>query len=384
MTLTVTAGARAQLAPLGDEVALDPQADVDLCPALGAHDGGGFGVGWTRIHGGGSAVLLRTADGAASLGALRTLDSINNSVDAAIEGLAATANGYEAMWQKPTAPTRYPHFVQQLDDGGSPHGPPAVLARHNVQMSPRPVGGIVAVWTVNKSLNVQRLAADGTALGPPVKLKTSALGAAVLHRPSGEFVVLWRVAVRGNGDGGYLAQRFSAQGQAVGRPIRVAPPIARGFTYAIGALGADGTLAVVSSVSLDYNRIEQVTLRIFDAAGHAVGGPVPITTHADATIAEARPQAVALDGSGRALVIWAWSESLYEPHARARLYARDGAPIGDFFDPASDASRDDFPLFYCGAAAWDGSNWVVTWSGFTSPLDENSNSQIWVRRFAGS
>jgi len=389
MTMAASHPARAQLTPLGPEVGLDPSADADFCPVLAAHADGTAAVGWTRLHGRGSAVLLRTVDADGSLGPLRTLDASSSSSQAEIEGVSALAAGYEAVWHKPTPPNHYPHFVQQLDASGGPAGTPAVLARHFVQMSPRPVGGIIAVWTSNKLLNVQRLGSNGAALGAPVRVRTTAFYPQVVHRASGEFVVVWRTAGSSHGDwvdGGYLAQRFSATGAATGKPFRVVPPPggAVAFQSATAALGADGTLAVVSSVELAASiEDEQVTLRVYDAGGHLVGGPVPITTHADAAIAQTFPKAVAVDHTGRVLVVWSWEEDVEEPHARARLFARDGSPVGDFLDPVSEVSRGQSPSFFCAAAAWNGNEWLVAWSGWTSPIDDAEHSQIWLRRFGG-
>src|SRR5262249_53715851 len=155
LVLGAAVAARAQPAPLGDEVALDPQADNDFCPALAAHGDGSFAVAWLRNTVSGSKVVVRASDGAGNLGLARTLDS-DHTGQAQLDGLAATTTGYEAMWQKPTPPNHYPHLVQQLDATGGSLGAPVTLARHFVQMSPRPVGGIVSVWMSGKLLNVQR------------------------------------------------------------------------------------------------------------------------------------------------------------------------------------------------------------------------------------
>jgi hypothetical protein len=204
-----------------------------------------------------------------------------------------------------------------------------------------------------------------------------------VHRPGGEFVMLWASQTWPSHpfvDYGYTAQRFDASGRPVGKAVVVVPPAGRGgSSFAVAGLGADGSLAVASTVnSVDGGSNAQ--LRIFNAAGRLRAGPIEITIDA-ATEGKSEPYAVAVDGAGRVLLVWARKGA--PSQVRARLFSSHGEPQGPSFEIASAASSTAYPAITCGAAVWANGQWVLAWTGTALPITEQGPWQVFIRRFSG-
>jgi hypothetical protein len=114
-----------------------------------------------------------------------------------------------------------------------------------------------------------------------------------------------------------------------------------------------------------------IRVRSFNAAGAPLAPEAAIGQED----AEAYPDALAIDDSGRVLVLWDVAANPYQLHAR--LVRPKGSPLGPVFSPDSAASG-DFDSTYCGSVAWAGDSWLVSWTGATADF---SPSAVFLRRF---
>jgi hypothetical protein len=202
--------------------------------------------------------------------------------------------------------------------------------------------------------------------------------------------VLWHSVSQHNGrfvDLGYTAQRFDVLGRPTSKPFAVLPGGKKDYRVdlVVAALGADGTLAVATSVDGEPHILGpgRVTLRTFDSAGHLLGGPFPVTSAVrdPNVISYATSLAVAPDG--RVLLVWAEHPDPHRPEAHARVFTRETEPEGGAFQLHSQNNPERF--FECANAAWAGDAWVVTWIGKSgSDFDHPPvTKSIYVRRFTG-
>ncbi|HEY3570437.1 MAG TPA: hypothetical protein VGP73_21080 [Thermoanaerobaculia bacterium] len=364
---------------LGSEAPMDPSPGFYYCPSVAGRANGSFAVAWVRLMDGlkSSRVLVRAGDRHGALFDAVELESID--AFAALDGIAGTAGGFEAIWYQEEA-GRAPHILQELDVLGEPDASAVGLGRGGKAMSPRPAGGAVAFWTVGTELEVQLIGGDGETLTAPVSIPAgSVTDAFAVHRPSGEFVMLWSSETplsRPFADYGYTAQRFDAAGRPQGKAFAVVPPAGTaGSSFAVAGLGADGTLAVASEVEGD-DGDSNTQLRIFNAAGRLKAGPIEILVPEGKSF----PYTIAVDDRGRVLLVWAPRGD--PTRVRARLFSSRGEPQGDSFEIASPASSVTYPAIPCVVSAWADGQWVLAWNAAALPITQGP-WQIFVRRFSG-
>jgi hypothetical protein len=233
---------------------------------------------------------------------------------------------------------------------------------------------------------VQLLGEDGTAAGPIARLPAPDVAwADVLFQSDSSFVVVYQQFGGPNPEVVYhspKAQRFDAAGRPLGKAFRLLPPPGgERVPYYRVALGADGTLAVLSAVAdspADF--AHSVTLRTFTTLGVPLGPPVPMMTPEEDAIEQSYPHALAVDPNGRVLVVWAKGTDFYSRSARARLFTRTGAPLGPSFELPSSASG-PHTVVASAAVDWAGDAWLIAWVGSTDPIGFRS-VHLYLRRYA--
>jgi len=389
--LVSTALARAQPEPLGPAVAIDREAGLHFqCPQLAGRGDGSFVALWPRVDvgsGGETAtrLLLSRANTEGDVVAVDAVDSRPGASGIAVEGIAANPTAYTALWLRALPAFRRAHVALALEEDGTAVGAPRRLARAGMAWSPRPAGGFVAYSTSEQSRKrLQLLDPEGTPIAPGVDLPASELLQTV-HRPDGRFVALWQAFGRdrnGRRDLGVMAQRFDAVGRRIGAPLRVVP--ARRDPYRtrwLAALGADGTLAVVTASEETLRAVDaigEVTLRTFDGTGHPLGS-LALTTREQMAAEVSYPTGVTVDTRGHVLVLWAQYPHFDAASVRARVTARDATALGDVFTVYGKAD-DLHSTLVCGTATWAYQSWVVVW---TAPVAAGEDAeQVFVRRFA--
>ncbi|MDH3593418.1 MAG: VCBS repeat-containing protein [Rhodospirillales bacterium] len=173
-------------------------------------------------------------------------------------------------------------------------------------------GDFVVVWAGSaqdgdgSGIFAQRYDAAGNPLGGEFPVNTVATNnqgdPAVAMDADGDFVVVWQSGLQ-DGDGyGVFARRFDAAGSPLDTPEFQVNVFTAGDQERPGvAMDADGDFAVTwQSYAQDGSDLG-VFARLFDAAGAALGGEIPVNSFT--TGAQGNP-ALAMDGDGDFVVAW--------------------------------------------------------------------------------
>ena len=266
-------------------------------------------------------------------------------------------------------------FRQKLGLDGKPVGP---LERLRIGHDPvlGPAGSLYFPIHEQrrKNLAIQQVTVDGKLEGRRIVLNTRPIFAiydpTIAPQDSGNFVAAWSGFVAEKHPRWVLRARVVRGGTAIGKDfdLNVIPggrkgglPILQG-PY-LTADPSTGRFAAIWLV-LDGAGKTSIHLRIFDAEGR----PLSPETVAMPAALPVSFLAAALDDSGHLLLLW-------RPPAgnalRARLFASDGTPLG-----AAVPLKTTLDSRSCGAVAWAGDSWLITWLG---PGDNGRNAVVWQR-----
>ncbi|RTL21247.1 MAG: hypothetical protein EKK55_16455, partial [Rhodocyclaceae bacterium] len=178
-------------------------------------------------------------------------------------------------------------------------------------------GRFVVVWRDNSQdgssygVYAQRYNADGTAAGSEFRVNTATSGAqyepAVAMLEGGGFVVTWRSDNQDGSGAGVYAQRYAADGSALGGEFRVNESI-NGSQYQpeVTALAGGGFAVTWRNDNYDVSgtgSYQDVYVREYDAAGAALGGQVKVNTPTPTQTSQYEP-AIASLGAGNYVVVW--------------------------------------------------------------------------------
>lgn len=388
LLLAATLPAAAQPTPLGPEVGLDTEPGIYFeAPILAGRGDGAFGLAWARYSSSSSPTYVAAAADRGGLVSSPT-DLGTGDFRTYLLDFVTVPDGYRALWERPAGSGGLALMSADLRLDGTPRGGARRLAaRNEKQWVPRPRGGYVTWWAGQHGLSVQLVGEDGAAASQAVRLPIpEVIDAKVLYESDSSFVLVYEQL----GPGvevvyqGLKAQRFDAAGRALGKSFRLLPPPGgdRVPSYRV-ALGADGTLAVVSAIADSPEESPRsVTLQTFTTRGVPLGPPVPLTSAAEDASETMYPHAVAVDPGGRVLVVWARMRSSYSPSARARLFNRRSVPLGPAFELPTSASGPHVAIVSA-SVDWAGDAWLVSWIGSTDPIDDpDVTMQVYLRRFA--
>jgi hypothetical protein len=358
-------------------VANDPAAVLTYCPALAGRPTGGFAVAWEETLFTGEnffrTLSVAVGDPLDEVGPARGVDL--SFLEALIPGeLGGDGAAFTLAWTRlPLAGGPPSQQAVPLDEAGNVAGD-AVALDPLATISPRLVGGFVALRRLPAAFSVQLLAADGEAVGPPALVRdASAEGWAVLHRSDGRFVVVWSsTAVRGRQTVslGVKVLRFGSAGRPQGRPSTLVPPRGATTMDVLAAIGADGALAIAYAVPGASH--SAAFLRTYDAQGRPRGGPLALPPDGVAG-------GLAVDATGRVLLVWS-SASDGGGQVSGQLFSAASQPLGAPFPLASEASATHGAARCPRAAAAGGSSgwtWAVSWVG----RDGDGHDALYVRRF---
>ncbi len=226
-------------------------------------------------------------------------------------------------------------------------------------------GGYVVTWTSSHlygsseyDVYAQRYDASGVALDGEVQINTTTAGSqyqqAVAGLADGGYIVTWISYMQDGSEWGEYAQRYDANGIALGGEVQINTSTA-GSQYdpAVAAL-ADGGY-VVTWTSYNQHRYDVYAQR-YDANGIAVGGEVRIGT--TGAISD-QPAVAALPDGGYVIVWRSWqdgSENVY-----AQRYDANGIALGDEVRVnTTTANNQSDPA----VTALAGGGYVVTWTSF--------------------
>ena len=223
----------------------------------------------------------------------------------------------------------------------------------------------------------QRYNADGSPVGTEFQVNTETLlvkgSPSVAMDADGDFVVSWSSSGQDGDSSGVYAQRFSADGSAVGTEFQVNTYTTTDQEYPSVAMDADGDFVVSwASEGQDGDGFGVYAQR-FSADGSAVGTEFQVNTY---TTSDQENSSVAMDADGDFVVSW---ESVNQDGSGEGVYAQrynaDGSPVGTEFQVNTYITSDqENPSVAMDA---DG-DFVVSWQSFAQ---DGSFSGVYSRRY---
>ena len=260
-------------------------------------------------------------------------------------------------------------------------------------------GDFVVVWqsvgsagsdTSNQSVQGQRYASDGSALGGEFQINTyttsNQRSPAVAMNGAGHFVVVWRSYGSAGSDTSNFSiqgQRYASDGSAVGGEFQVNTYTSSGQESSAVAMADDGDFVVVwhslGSVGSD-SQARSIQGQLYASDGSAVGGEFQINTYT--TSVQTSP-AVSIDGEGDFVVVW---DSIGSPgtdpddSVQGQRYASDGTAIGGQFQVNTYTTS--FEGGSPAVAATTAGELVVVWNNGGSPGTDSSYESVLGQRFA--
>ncbi|MGB3492385.1 MAG: hypothetical protein WBA57_06645 [Elainellaceae cyanobacterium] len=198
-------------------------------------------------------------------------------------------------------------------------------------------GRFVVVWTGDdgdeSGVFAQRFSSNGTPLGDEILINTeideSQDGAAIAMDADGNFVVTWESEDQDGDRRGIFAQRFDADGVAIGDEFQVNTETSGNQDNAAIALGPNGEFVVVWESDDQDKSGSGIYGQRFDADGNALGSEFQVnSTGGGNQIAPA----IAIDADGNFMVTWSNSDQDGDKRGvYGRHYGSNGQPIGSEF-----------------------------------------------------
>ncbi len=261
------------------------------------------------------------------------------------------------------------------------------------------VGNFVVVWvsdgsggtdTGSRSIQAQRFAADGAALG--AQFQVNAYSTAFQGYPAvamddlGRFVVVWESEGSSGSDTGsrsIQAQRFDSDGSLAGGEIQVnsyttgaqfLPAVVSGhqggFIVVWNSVGSSGTDA--SAASIQAQR--------FDATGNALGTQFQVNSY---TTGPQYSPAVGMDGEGAFVIAWhsfgSGGTDTDESSVQAQRYDASGVVSGQQFQVNTYTTSGQFAP---AVGVAETGQFVVVWGSSGSSGTDTSYSSSQAQRFA--
>ncbi|MCP3998030.1 MAG: hypothetical protein GY722_23665 [bacterium] len=236
------------------------------------------------------------------------------------------------------------------------------------------------------SIQGQRYAADGSPLGAEFQVNTYTTGAQLFPAPAagrdGDFVVVWQSdgsSGTDTSDASIQGQRYAADGSAVGAEFQVNTYTTGPQQSASVAMAADGSFIVVWQNAPTIAR-RDIQGQRYAADGSPVSGEFQVNTY---TTDDQRDPSVAQNADGSFVVVWrshgsaGTDSSLYS--IQGQRCAADGSPVsGEVQVNTYTTGRQTHPSV---AVAGEG-DFVVVWTSLGSSGTDDSRSSIQGQRFA--
>ena len=327
---------------LGGEVSIQPLGSgpdpANLKVDVGMNRFGDFVAGWSDYEGFGPLMVRPFAGTGVARGPAIELNAnayYGLSVEMAADGSFVVAHADYYNWD-------YSKFaVQSFHRDGRSKG---VLYRDNGGFGPamamRDDGAFILVWADGGVVLGQRYDGAGNAAGPALQVDGTqpdfAGMPAVALAGDGSFVVAWQEALQNGAQRDVFVRRFNGAGAALGDEVQA--NVQAGSSYSPTpdvAVAPDGSSLVVWTSREQDGDLGGIFARRFDRHGRALGTEFQVN---DFTMFDQHSPAVAIDGGGDAIVVWASSEqdgSGYGVFARrfpAGGSDRDGDGVDDFLD----------------------------------------------------
>ena len=240
-------------------------------------------------------------------------------------------------------------------------------------------GNYVVVWDNlnNGDVYVRKFAADGTALTGEIRANTTTANtqdeASVAMDANGNFVVVWRDSAADASWSGVYAQRFDANGNALGSQFRVNTTTANEQRYAAVAMNTTGFVVTWSSDGQDSSGYG-IYGQQYDASGTKVGSEFRVNTYTLGTQSESN---VAMNASGSFVITWtSGGQDGSSGGIYAQRYNASGVAQGSEFRVNSTTNNDQR---YSSVGLDTSGNFVITWQ---SDGQDGSGIGIYAQRYA--
>ncbi|MEZ0579975.1 Calx-beta domain-containing protein [Nocardioides sp. MH1] len=205
------------------------------------------------------------------------------------------------------------------------------LDQSAVSVASDPAGNTVAVWRSElqdgsiAGVYAQRYGADGTALGSETQVNVTTAGDQsepdVAMDASGDYVVTWTSDGQDGSGTGIYARRFAADGTPIGGEFRVNSTTAGAQTSPKVAMDAAGDFVVTFTSDGQDGNLTGVYARRYNASGTALGSATLVN---QTTSGNQEDADVAMDAAGNYAIAWTGKGSDASLGVWARRYDATG------------------------------------------------------------
>ncbi|MBB4301632.1 Ca2+-binding RTX toxin-like protein [Rhodobium orientis] len=281
-----------------DEILVNTETTgAQYTPAMTTLDDGGWVIVWTSIdqdgNGGGVYLQRYAADGTA-VGTETRVNTETSASQYARDVAILDDGGWIVTWTSQNQDgSRSGVYQQRYDADGDTVGVETQVNTTTIdnQTNPSVTGLADGGWIVafamtseygsSRGLFQQRYDADGDPVGGETMLVDYADGAVtspvVSHLDDGGWIAAWNLLQQPGNQWFIRAQRFDADGDAVGDIVQIDPPWGESYSGQAITTLADGGWVVTWSIEKNYDGVAIAQQR-FDANGNAVGGVTEVGT----------------------------------------------------------------------------------------------------------
>jgi hypothetical protein len=234
-------------------------------------------------------------------------------------------------------------------------------------------GNYVVAWDAGNGAIVARVFnADGSPRSGEVTVGTSGSFPKVAMADNGKFVVGW-------GRGGVFARAYNADATPASGVITVAPA---NEWHVIGdvAMDAVGNFAVLHNTTQGGPRGAQHTVKRYTATGAQIGQSFRVDTTNHWYQAK---QGIAMDATGRFVVVWDHSTSDDPSSVYAQRYSATGQAVGDRIVVARRSPSAGF-VYQSDVTMNDAGRFVVTWTDWYPAVLEKAQVYDWGTPIGGN
>jgi Ca2+-binding RTX toxin-like protein/predicted nucleic acid-binding Zn-ribbon protein len=236
--------------------------------------------------------------------------------------------------------------------------------------------------TDSSGIYAQRFGADGTVVGGEVRINTTTTSgqdySSVAALSNGGYVVTWTSWDQDGSGTGIYAQRYDASGAAVDGEVRVSTYTAYDQSHSsVAALPDGGFVVTWTSHGQDGGEWGGgIYAQRFGADGAAVGSEVRVNT----TVISGQdyPSVAALPDGGYVVTWTSWSKDGTDTGIFAQRFDSSGAPAGGEMQVESATA---FYQLYSSVAALPDGGFVVTWTSYGQDGSERWSGGIYGQRF---
>ncbi len=250
-------------------------------------------------------------------------------------------------------------------------------------------GGFVVVWNSigsagndpDYSVQVRRFLSDGSGLGEDFQVNTYTSDdqwrPSVGISPGGDFVAVWQStgSPADDNDISIQGRRFASDGSAQGDQFQINEYTTASQAYPAVALDGDGNFIVVwaSFGGVIDTDSASIQARRYQSDGTPSGGQFLVNHY---TTSYQISPAVAMNSTGSFIVSWVSDGSFGTDNAetsiQARRFSSDGSPLGDQFQVNE---QFDLAQFNPSTAMNENGEFIVVWNDFLSLQSSSNNIQ---------